>query len=75
MYVVLQDYDASVFSGTSLPLSPVPLHEFESRTFEIIDHLSGSFEVEGTVTYWTPEPTTLSLLALGGLALLRRRSR
>lgn len=34
---------------------------------------SGRLAQDGTVTFRTPEPTTLSLLALGGLALLRRR--
>jgi hypothetical protein len=29
--------------------------------------------IHGYIAEWVPEPTTLSLLALGGLALLRRR--
>jgi hypothetical protein len=71
--VALEDDNATVFSDDSLPLAPLPLSEFESLTFKIGDALSYSYEVRGTVTYWTPEPTSLSLLAVGGLLLLRRR--
>lgn len=60
-----------VFPGVSLPLHPVPLESFDKF---LLLHLEGpGYGALGMVDAWTPEPATLSLLALGGLALLRRR--
>lgn len=72
LHIYLNDLDSSVFADDSLPLTPLPLSEFESIQFEIQDMLNGGDMAEGTLTYWTPEPASLLLLALGGLTLTRR---
>lgn len=70
--VELFDDQATVFSDDSLPLAPPDLSEFETRLFRL-DDLFPNVTLIGTITSFTPEPATLSLLALGGLLLTRRR--
>jgi hypothetical protein len=68
----LEDFNATVFQSDSLPVSPPPLSEFELATFTIADDIN-SLRIRGIVTSLTPEPSTLPLLAVGGVALFRRR--
>lgn len=63
--------DLSAFSGITVPV------EFRIYTYNDIGNSDRSvivdtFQINGTVI---PEPVSASLLALGGLVLLRRRSR
>lgn len=72
--IELVDNTGIAFSRDSLPLSPPRLSRFDERTFGIgaggeIPHLG----LLGEITSLTPEPGTLTLLALGALVLGRRR--
>lgn len=68
----LEDWDWSAFAGASLPLlngDTFPPDD-ASAAFEWQPTFSGSDDFNLVAL---PEPATLSILALGGLALLRRR--
>jgi len=72
----LEDWDGSVFSSLDLPSSPPDLTEFGTNQFLIRFEQSGTGEVVriwGSIDTLVPEPATLTLLALGGLAVMRRR--
>lgn len=73
--VFLEDHEAFVFSGDSLPLNPLSLGEFESVGLRITDVLNGGYEVRGSVAYWTPEPAAFLLFVLGGVLVIRPRKR
>jgi hypothetical protein len=76
MLALLHDSSGSMFSSTALPLTPPSVGSADIRrlTLQGSDYATGShFYIEGTVDSLTPEPTSFSLVAVAGLALMRRR--
>ena len=76
MSITISDDTATAFSSDALPttldLADFPyVNSFEIYADGVATHLYGDL----TSLTLTPEPATLSLLALGGLAMLRRRRR
>ena len=79
--------DLSAFFGTGLldvafnyqtssyayPISPIGMVSTPSTYVHDMEYTTGSPSGTLTYTYTTPEPAMLSLLALGGMAILRRR--
>ncbi len=76
--IKLQDSTETVFSDTSLPLS-LNLSSFDNAGGSIFsaDGSSNFYSIGFSIDTLTlvPEPATMTLLALGGLALLGRRRR
>lgn len=71
--IVLLDDTATVFGSDELPLEPPPLTSFNVHRFEVFSERDEfDFAVTGDLDVLVPEPTTLALVALGGLALARR---
>ena len=70
-------YGYDLGSGMEFPIAVGPGNQFSPTVYE--DTVMWSHELGGEVSIHgntiIPEPTALSLLALGGLALVRRRSR
>ena len=71
---------SAALDSTALPTVPLDLDDWiQSDGF----YINGQgrfadwedFTILGVITSMTPEPATLSLLALGGLAVLRRKRR
>jgi len=75
----LIDYQASAFQDVQLGPTLPPCTQFEDRQVDWSFHWSGEPKVLGHVSGYTvtpiPEPATLGLLGLGGLALAWARQR
>ena len=72
----LSDSTATVFNSDALPMS-FDLAQFDSPRLIIRGSKlpnSDWFDVEGEITSLVPEPATIFLLGLGGIALLTKRS-
>jgi len=73
-YVIPQATGANTPYDIAIPLNTIPSARYIG--FDIETNYGSTFRVGAAeIQITTPEPTTLSLLALGGLGLLRRRRR
>lgn len=74
--LLLSDNEGTAFSSDVLPVV-LPFSEFEVKQFTAAIFQAGEFnsDLQGTLTSVTPEPTTLTLLAFGGIFLRFRRRR
>lgn len=75
-YLSLNDSTESMLSGIALPVTPPDVSAADDTEFYAdIDSGSSYVGVGGLVTSLTlvPEPTSIFLLALGGLVIVRRR--
>jgi hypothetical protein len=76
--IVLDDSTGTVFQGDALRVTPPPLDRFQQCAFETGGGKSGTytfFDIRGTVTTFTPEPSAFLLAAGGALLAARRRRR
>jgi hypothetical protein len=81
--IELNDPSGYAFTSDHLPVVPPSANQFSSRTFWLqarpADTNESYFTLMGTIdsitTVTTPEPTSLMLLATGGVLMLRRRKR
>jgi len=73
--VTLQDSTATVFAGDAVPEPPPGVNAFDQTSFGLIGQTTGTpaIQAAGEVTTLTPEPASLALLVLGGVAVVRRR--
>lgn len=69
----LGDYSMNALSSTALPTSPPVLEDWEDNYLLMSFGYKGSSMIGTTVTSAIPEPATVLLLTLGGLALTKRR--
>ena len=67
----LQDSSCNALSSDALPTTASVLDDWDWSTGIIV--YGPDFHINANVTEAVPEPTTLLLLGLGGLALLRKR--
>lgn len=79
MHIILDDSTGTAFSSDELP-TQLDLTKFDSKRFlfagnKINDGAYDYFDIKGALTHLTviPEPTTLSLLALGAFLAGRRK--
>ena len=73
--IVLIDNDANAYPSDAMPLT-FDLDDYEEKYVELgLWHGPPTLEIKVTITSFTPEPGTISLLALGGLSMLKRRRR
>ncbi len=72
--IFLDDYQGQAFDNDALPMTPPPVSEFERAVFQLYS-LSDEHPIDvwGTLLKVTPEPATMSLLAIGALLCMRRR--
>ncbi len=70
--ISLSDTDSTMLSNDSLPLYPPGFDQLESARFIISSQPLG-VNISGSITSVVPEPATLTLLAVGVFACLKRR--
>ena len=78
--LTLIDDSGTAFSGDALPLLPPALGDFLVRSFLFTDTILGNQveiggEIESLVVKAAPEPSTMLLLVLPAVGLIRRRLR
>lgn len=72
--LTLIDSTGTAFSDDTLPTVPPDLSLFDSATIHLLRQ-TGDLAIDGTISFLVPEPGTLCLLAVGAVAILRRRRR
>lgn len=69
----LGDYSMNALSSAALPTSPPVLEDWDNDHLYITVGYKGSSIISATVTSAVPEPATVLLLAIGSVALIKRR--